>query len=74
MGGLLGAAASDVARRLIGTPAEAYASVFALEGLLFLVAAALAWRVAVPAPPPKTVAASPQRGPLTPANDFGAAT
>lgn len=74
MGGLLGAAASDVARRLIGTPAEAYASVFALEGLLFLVAAALAWRVAVPAPPPKTVAASPQRGPLTPANDVGAAT
>ena len=74
MGGLLGAAASDVARRLIGTPAEAYASVFALEGLLFLVAAALAWRVAVPAPPPKTVAASPQRGPLTPANDFGPAT
>ncbi len=74
IGGLLGAAASDLARLLIGTAAEAYAAVFALEGLLFLVAAALAWRVAVPAPAPQHVAASPQRAPLTPANDFGAAT
>ena len=61
LGGLLGAAASDVARRLIGTPGEAYATVFALEGLLFLVAAALAWRVAVPAPAAISRAASAAR-------------
>ena len=49
IGGLTGAAASDVARRLIASPGEAYAAVFAAESLLFLVAAALAWHVAVPA-------------------------
>jgi BCD family chlorophyll transporter-like MFS transporter len=41
-GGLLGAAASDVARRFITSPGEAYALVFALEALLFVVAARLA--------------------------------
>jgi MFS transporter, BCD family, chlorophyll transporter len=80
MGGLLGAAASDVSRQLIGTPGEAYALVFGLEGLLFIVAAGLAWRVAVPAPAPPDAAsrhmpdaASARRGTLTPANDLGAA-
>ena len=74
VGGLLGATASDISRRLIGTPGEAYAAVFAAEGLLFLVAAALAWRVAVPAPAAPADAAQPRRPSLTPANDLGAAT
>ncbi len=74
IGGLLGAAASDLSRRLIGSPGAAYALVFALEGLLFLVAAGLAWRVAVPATAPQTRAASRHHGTLNPANDFGAVT
>jgi len=50
MGGLVGTAASDLARWLIGSPAMAYASVFALEALLFIVAAALALRLSGPSP------------------------
>ena len=82
IGGLVGAVASDVARRLISAPGEAYAAVFALEGLLFVVAAGLAWRVAVPARAP-TSAAKPspavdppaRRHPeLNPPHDLGAAT
>jgi BCD family chlorophyll transporter-like MFS transporter len=42
MGGLVGTAASDLARWLIGTPSYAYAAVFAFEALLFVAAAALA--------------------------------
>jgi BCD family chlorophyll transporter-like MFS transporter len=42
MGGLVGTAASDLARWLIGTPSHAYAAVFAFEALLFVAAAALA--------------------------------
>jgi BCD family chlorophyll transporter-like MFS transporter len=53
IGGFTGALASDVARRLIGLPGPAYAVVFATEGLLFLAAAALAWKVAVPAAAPE---------------------
>lgn len=45
MGGLVGTAASDLARWLIGTPAHAYAAVFAFEALLFVAAAALAARL-----------------------------
>jgi MFS transporter, BCD family, chlorophyll transporter len=45
VGGFLGALASDVARALLGSPVLAYSTVFALEGLLFLVATALALRV-----------------------------
>ncbi len=45
MGGLVGTAASDLARWLIGTPSLAYAAVFALEALLFVAAAALAARL-----------------------------
>ena len=48
LGGFAGALASDLARRLIHDTGAAYASVFAAEGLLFLLAAGLAWRVAVP--------------------------
>lgn len=46
LGGLFGAAASDFARWLLVTPAAAYASVFLLEALLFVSAAALAARIA----------------------------
>ena len=46
LGGLAGAAASDVARWLIADPGVAYAGVFALESLLFVGAAVLAWQVA----------------------------
>ncbi|MFN7164815.1 MAG: BCD family MFS transporter [Hyphomonas sp.] len=45
LGGFLGAAAVDVARALMDTPAPAFALVFAVEGVIFLVAAALALRV-----------------------------
>ncbi len=48
LGGLLGTAASDLARWLIGTPGLAYASVFLFEGLLFLVSARLAAQVGQP--------------------------
>lgn len=41
-GGLFGTGMSDLARLLIGTPAVAYAAVFAAEALLFLLAAGLA--------------------------------
>jgi MFS transporter, BCD family, chlorophyll transporter len=42
LGGFLGAASVDVARAMLGAPAPAFAFVFAAEGALFLVAAALA--------------------------------
>jgi BCD family chlorophyll transporter-like MFS transporter len=45
LGGLFGAAASDLARGLLGAPGPAYASVFLLEGLMFVAAAALAARI-----------------------------
>jgi BCD family chlorophyll transporter-like MFS transporter len=45
LGGLFGAAASDLARALLGAPGPAYASVFLLEGLMFVAAAALAARI-----------------------------
>jgi BCD family chlorophyll transporter-like MFS transporter len=45
IGGLAGAAASDVARWLLGAPGPAYASVFAAEAALFVVSAVLAARI-----------------------------
>jgi len=45
LGGLLGTAASDLALRLMANRAGAYAVVFALESLVFLSAAFMAWRV-----------------------------
>jgi len=48
LGGLLGALASDGARQLLADTGAAYALVFGAEGLMFLAAAALAWRIAVP--------------------------
>jgi BCD family chlorophyll transporter-like MFS transporter len=47
-GGFAGTVASDIAHALIGSSAQAYASVFAIEGLLFLVAARLAMTVSAP--------------------------
>ena len=48
LGGLIGAAASDLARWLIASAGPAYACVFAAEGVLFLLAARLAWTVRLP--------------------------
>ena len=45
IGGLAGAAASDLARWLLGAPGLAYASVFAVEAALFVVSAVLAARI-----------------------------
>jgi BCD family chlorophyll transporter-like MFS transporter len=50
LGGLIGTGASDIARAFIGSPAVAYASVFAAEALLFIVAAVLASRIDITAP------------------------
>jgi MFS transporter, BCD family, chlorophyll transporter len=50
VGGVAGAAASDLARWFIGSQVAAYGLVFAAEALMFLVAAVLALRIAVPAP------------------------
>ena len=41
-GGLLGTGASDLAHRLVGTPALAYGAVFVAEAIIFLLAARLA--------------------------------
>jgi MFS transporter, BCD family, chlorophyll transporter len=48
-GGLIGTAASDLARWWLGAPGPAYALVFAAEALLFIAAALLAQRIAMPA-------------------------
>ena len=45
VGGLVATGASDLARWLLGSPAAAYAAVFAFEALLFAAAALLALRV-----------------------------
>jgi MFS transporter, BCD family, chlorophyll transporter len=57
VGGTLGTAASDIARWLIGSQVAAYGAVFAAEALMFVFAAALALRIAVPVgAPPRTQA------------------
>lgn len=51
LGGLIGTGACDLARALFASPAAAYASVFAFEALMFLVAASVAgMRLRVPVP------------------------
>jgi MFS transporter, BCD family, chlorophyll transporter len=50
LGGLIGTGASDIARAFIGSPAAAYATVFAFEALLFVVAAVLASRIEAAGP------------------------
>jgi len=52
LGGLLGTAASDIARWLIASPGSAYAAVFLFEALLFVVAAWLASQIGAPATNP----------------------
>jgi BCD family chlorophyll transporter-like MFS transporter len=46
LGGFLGTAAVDIARAIFSTPVTAYATVFTIEGVLFVVAAVLSLRVA----------------------------
>jgi len=46
LGGFLGTAAVDLARAVFDTPIAAYATVFTIEGILFLFAAVLSLRVA----------------------------
>ena len=41
LGGMVGAAGSDIARSALGSPAAGYAAVFSLEAMLFVVAAIL---------------------------------
>ena len=48
LGGLMGTAASDIARWLIASPGAAYASVFGFEAALFVLSAVLAWRIGSP--------------------------
>jgi len=48
LGGLFGSAASDLARWLLGDPARAYGTVFALEAAMFVVSAVLAWHIRAP--------------------------
>jgi BCD family chlorophyll transporter-like MFS transporter len=55
LGGFLGTAASDLARWLIGSQVAAYVCVFAAEAALFLLAAALARHIALPASSSRTV-------------------
>ena len=52
LGGVIGTAASDLAQWLIGSPGPAYASVFALEALLFVASAWLAARIDAPGAAP----------------------
>jgi BCD family chlorophyll transporter-like MFS transporter len=50
VGGVLGTAASDLARWLLGSQVAAYGTVFAAEAVMFLAAAVLAARITIPAP------------------------
>jgi BCD family chlorophyll transporter-like MFS transporter len=60
LGGLVGTGASDLARWLIASPGVAYALVFALQALAFLLSALLAWRLAAPVARPPSVHAFPR--------------
>ena len=48
IGGLVGTGASDIAHHLLALPGSAYATVFGLEGMVFLLSAVLAWRISQP--------------------------
>jgi MFS transporter, BCD family, chlorophyll transporter len=45
LGSFFGAAMSDMAKLLFGSPVAAYSTVFAFEAVLFLAAAVLAWQI-----------------------------
>jgi MFS transporter, BCD family, chlorophyll transporter len=65
-GGLIGALASDLARLVLPSAGSAYALVFAIEALLFVVSASLARRIERPAAPARPVRpANTLNGPLT---------
>ena len=66
LGGLFGSAASDLARWLLGDAARSYGSVFALEALMFVASAALAWRIRVPANATARQPGAAQAGTATP--------
>ena len=51
IGGLIGTGASDLAHHLLALPGSAYATVFALEGAVFLLSAVLAWRISTTSSP-----------------------
>jgi BCD family chlorophyll transporter-like MFS transporter len=53
-GGLLGTALSDLARLVVNEAALAYAIVFGLESMLFIVSARLAAGIREPSPDPRT--------------------
>jgi len=53
----LGTGASDLARHWVGNPSLAYASVFAMEAMMFLCSAFIAWRVQKGSPEPTGVGA-----------------
>jgi len=63
LGGVFGAAASDIAKLVFSTPATAYACVFGLEAALFVYSALLAARLQTAAPAtvkPQAAAARPR--------------
>jgi BCD family chlorophyll transporter-like MFS transporter len=47
VGGVAGTGASDLARQILGAPDSAYAAVFILQAVMFLIAAAQAGRVSM---------------------------
>ena len=49
LGGVLGTAAADLMRWWVGSQVGAYVLVFSVEALMFLLAAAIAARIAIPA-------------------------
>ncbi|MDF1748255.1 MAG: PucC family protein, partial [Alphaproteobacteria bacterium] len=59
LGGFMGTVLVDLSRGLFHDPALAYGSVFAFEGLLFLVSALLAARIHVPDRPAERFVAAP---------------
>jgi BCD family chlorophyll transporter-like MFS transporter len=59
LGILVGAGAADIARAMLDDPARAYGTVFVLEAAIFIAAAALAARIALPARPGSSAALMP---------------
>ena len=57
MGGLVGTAASDIARLILGDPVAAYATVFFIEAILFIFSAFLSFNIR----PVERLTQSPQR-------------
>jgi BCD family chlorophyll transporter-like MFS transporter len=62
VGGVLGTAASDLARWVLGSQVAAYSTVFAAEAALFVLSALLAARIALPAVLRKSAGPAPFKG------------